>query len=286
MRLIITLLIIMGSLQISLAQEWRGIKPLRSTCEDVKRALGVDKCEYPNSEYRWQGETVTVGFIMCPCPTLCYHVSSGWNVPIGTVGGITRKLRNKPLPISDFNVDSGKWKKTYTDFIGQVLYNNYEQGISLDTVNGKIFTIQYYPPIHKHRDLLCPRCSVPPPPDAEEPNPSTWFSAYDDTSLEKEEKLLDSFANKLKEQGLDFKGYIVAYDSCRERGVAVVRAERAKKYLVDSHGIDDSRVNVIDGGQRSEMSIELQVRASSLPPPRTFSSTYPVAVQPPKRRRQ
>lgn len=279
MRLIIALMIIMFSLQISQAQGWRGIKPLRSTCEDVKRALGVDKCEYPESVYRLQDQTVTVGFIMCPCPILCYHVGSGWNVPIGTVGGITRELRNKPLPISNFNVDSGKWKKTYTDFIGQVLYNNYDEGISLDTVNGQVFTIHYYPPLDKHKDLVCPPCSVPPPPNPDEPNPSVWVQAYDKAGSEQEDKLLDTFAEKLKAQGADFKGYIVAYDGCRERGVAALRAERAKKYLVESHGIDNSRIDVIDGGQHEELSIELQVRASNLPPPRTFSSTYPAERQ-------
>ncbi len=285
MRLIIALLIIIGSLQISQIQGWRGIKPLRSTCEDVKRALGVEKCEYPESVYRLQDEIVTVGFIMCPCPILCYHVSSGWNVPIGTVAGITRELRNKPLPVSNFKVDNGKWKKTYTDFIGQVLYNNYEEGISLDSVKGKVFTIHYYAPLNKHKDLACPPCSVPPPPDAEEPNPSIWFGAYGKAGSEEEEKLLDTFAQKLKAQGADFKGYIVAYDSCRERGMATVRAERAKKYLLDSHGIDSSRISIIDGGQRDEQYIELEVRASNLPPPRTFSSTYPVETQRQKPRR-
>jgi hypothetical protein len=212
-------------------------------------------------------------------------VSSGWNVPIGTVAGITRELRDKPLPVSNFKVDSGKWKKTYTDFIGQVLYNNYDEGISLNSVNGKVFTIRYDAPLNKHKDLACPPCSVPPPSDAEEPNHSIWFRAYGKAGSEEEEKLLDTFATKLKAQGTGFKGYIVAYDSCRERGMATVRAERAKKYLVDSHGIDNSRISIIDGGQRDEQYIELQVRASTLPPPRTFSSTYPAERQRHKPRR-
>jgi hypothetical protein len=37
---------------VSLGQEWRGIKILESTREDVKSALGVDKCEYPRSVFR------------------------------------------------------------------------------------------------------------------------------------------------------------------------------------------------------------------------------------------
>jgi hypothetical protein len=279
--IVITVLILMASLDISLAQGWRGIKPLRSTCEDVKRALGVDKCDYPKSVYRFKEETITVGFIMCPCPILCYHESSGWNVPIGTVGGITRD-RRIPLPISDFDVDSSKWKKTETDMIGQLLYNNYEDGVALSAINGKVFTIRYYAPSDKNEDLACPPCTVPPPPDANEPNPSSWFSAYEDISFDQEQKYLDTFAKKLKVPGEDSVGYIVVYDSCRERGEAVVRAERAKKYLVSTYGIENSRIRIIDGGQRDEMQIELQVRARSLPPPGTSSSTYPALKEPRK----
>jgi hypothetical protein len=275
MRLtVIALLILIASPDISMGQGWHGVKPLRSTCEDVKRALGVDKCEYPKSVYRLKDETVTVGFIMCPCPILCYHESSGWNVPIGTVGGITRD-RRIPLPISDFDVDSGKWKKTETDFIGQVLYNNYDEGVSLSAVNGKVFTISYYAPLDKNKDLACPPCTVPPPPHATEPNPSAWFSAYGNIGFDEEEKRLDMLAKRLRAREKDLIGYIVTYDSCRERGEAAVRAERAKKYLVSAHGIDNSRIIIIDGGQRDEMYIELHARARGLPPPRTFSSTYP-----------
>jgi hypothetical protein len=52
-------------------------------------------------------------------------------------------------------------------------------------------------------------------------------------------------------------GYIVAYDSCRARGEAAARAERAKTYLLSAREIDKRRVTIIDGGQRDEMYIEL-----------------------------
>jgi hypothetical protein len=80
----------------------------------------------------------------------------------------------------------------------------------------------------------------------------------------------------LKEHPPDSKGYIVAYGGCRARnGEALARAARAKEYLVTSHGIDSNRILTIDGGQHQTMEIQLHIRKRGLPPPLTFSSTYP-----------
>lgn len=277
MRLIVMLgSLLLAAPSISFAQEWRGIKPLRSTCEDVKRALGVDKCDYPRSIYRLKDETVTISFETCPCPVVCYHQSGGWNVPPGTVGSIIRQLHN-PLPVADFNVDNGKWKTSHTDFIGQVIYDNRGEGVTLSAIEGAVVTITYYPPLDKHKDLLCPKCSAPPPPNAKKDgNPSSWFSAYGGVTFDEEKKRLDEFARKLHDDVRSSKGYIVAYDGCGPpKGEAKARAERAKEYLVGTQGIDSSRIMTIEGGQREEMLIELHIRARDMPPPRTFSSSYP-----------
>lgn len=277
MRLIVCLaLMLLASQGISYAQEWRGIKPLRSTCEDVKRALGVDKCEYPRSIYRLKEETVTIGFVMCPCPLVCSHQSGGWNVPAGTVGGITRQL-HKPTPVADFNVDSDKWKAMETDFIGQVIYTNYEEGVTVSSIEGNVDTVSYFPPLYKYKHLLCPDCSVPPPPNADkEVGLSSWIHGYDELAFDEEKKHLDKFATKLKEHAPDSKGYIVAYGGCRTpKGEALARAERAKEYLVNTHGIESNRIITLDGGQHKTMDVQLHIRKRGLPPPLTFSSTYP-----------
>ena len=134
-------------------QEWRGIQLLRSNCDDVKRALGIDRCEYPRTTYRLNDETVTVSFESCPCPIVCYHESSGWNVPPGTVGSIIRQL-HKPLPIANFDVSSRKWTTQHTDFIGQVIYDNKDDGIRLSAIEGAVVTITFYPPLERFKDLL------------------------------------------------------------------------------------------------------------------------------------
>ena len=261
--------------KVSFAQEWRGIKILKSTCEDVKRGLGIDKCEYPRSVFRLKEETVTISFEMCPCPIRCYHQSGGWNVPPGTVGSIVRQLR-VPLPLSNFSIDA-QWTAITTDLIGQVIYRSKEQGIELSVIDRKVVTVTYYPSLEKtnNKDLVCPPCTVRPSAGADKNERSSWFSTYGKVDLAEEEKRLDTFADKIKANGKTSRGYIVTYDSCRERGEAAVFAERAKKHLLDIRGIAGNRIIIIDGGQREEMTIELHVRPRRLPPPRILSSTYP-----------
>ena len=272
---VLAILLFLGSSDIVDAQQWRGIDILKSNCEDVKRSLGVDKCSYPESTYKLSEETVIVIFESCPCPILCSQSHGGWNVPPGTVGSIIRQLR-KPLPVADFNVENDKWKRTTTDFDGQVIYNNQDQGVRLSTMQKMVESITYYPALIKHKDRLCPPCSVPPPAiDDDRAIHSIWFNAYGNIDLNEEQKHLDAFAENLRKKGAELIGYIVGYDDCRSQGEAVTRAERAKQYLLRTQGIDRSQIVVIDGGQHDEMSIELHLRLRTQPAPQTSSSTYP-----------
>jgi hypothetical protein len=281
--MLLAILLLLISSDIVAAQQWRGIEILKSNCEDVKRSLNVDKCSYPESTYRLPDETVILTFESCPCPVLCSQSHGGWNVPPGTVSSIIRQLR-KPLPIADYNVEDDKWKRNTTDFDGQVIYNNQEQGLRLSTMHRMVESITYYPTLVKHKDRLCPPCSIPPTTDdADQAIHSIWFDAYGNIDVAEQEKHLDMFARKIREQGEAVLGYIVTYDGCRERGQAAMSAERAKNYLVNTQKVDSSRIIVIDGGQRDEQYFELHVRARALPPPRTFSSTYPIETKRPKR---
>lgn len=273
--IVIALFILATSWATSSAQEWHGIRLLESTCDDVKRGLNVNKCEYPNSVYKFPKETVTVGFVTCPCPIRCYHAAGGYNVPRGTVAGITRQFLTSVSIEELFDVKNGKWDSFETDMIGEVQYINPDQGIHLYTLDGEVTKAIYYPPSGKHKDKLCLPCTVvPPSPPAK--SETVWLIGYDGVdTADTEEKRLDAFAEELRKQGIDFRGYIVAYDGCLKRGEAAIRAERAKKYLVSTRGIDRSQIIIIDGGQRSGLSIELHVRKSTSPPPQTLSSVYP-----------
>lgn len=272
---IIALLILVASYGTSSAQEWQGIRLLHSTCDDVKRGLNVEKCEYPESVYRFPKETVTVGFVMCPCPIRCYHAYGGYNVPRGTVGGIRRQFFSSVSVEELFDVKNGKWTPFETDMIGEVQYNNPDEGIHLYTINGEVTKVVYYPSADNLKDKLCPHCTAPPPPPPAK-SETVWLRGYSGVdTADTEEKRLDAFAEELRMQANDVRGYIVAYDGCLKRGEAAIRAERAKKYLVSTRGIDSSHIIIIDGGQRNRVSIELHVRKSTSPPPQTLSSVYP-----------
>ena len=256
-------------------QEWRGLKPLHSTCDDVKRALDVDHCEYPRSTYRLEDEIIEISFATCPCASVCYGENRGWNLPPDTVTTIHRELR-KGMPAADFQVDTDKWTKTTTDFIGQVIYSNEELGLRLSAVEGRVLSITHYAPFDRSKQFLCPECSVPEARNADKDvSRSSWFRAYGDVTHDNEKTRLDKFASELKKRAPNSRGYIVVYAGCRaQKGAAKARAEQAKDYVVKNHGIDSHRITTIDGGQRREMLIELHIRAPGLSPPRSFSSIF------------
>ena len=101
--IVIVAFVLLTFADICSAQEWRGIKPLHSTCDDVKRTLGVDHCEYPRSTYRLEDEIIEVSFVTCPCASVCDGENRGWKLPADTVTAIHRELR-KGLPVADFQV--------------------------------------------------------------------------------------------------------------------------------------------------------------------------------------
>src|SRR5688500_15303875 len=194
--IVIALFILVISCTSSSAQEWHGIRLLHSTCDDVKRGLNVEKCEYPESVYRFPKETVTVGFVMCPCPIRCYHAAGGYNVPRGTVAGIRRQFFSSVSVEELFDVKNGKWTRFETDMIGAFEYINGDEGIHLYTINGEVTKVLYYAPSDKHKDKLCPPCTVlPPPPPAK--SETVWLRGYAGVdTADAEEKVLDAFAEK------------------------------------------------------------------------------------------
>lgn len=276
MKRILFLLCFLATFEgVALAQGWRGIKPLRSTCEDVKQILKVEKCEYPDSVLRLEDETVTIKFVTCPCPIACDGLYEGWNVPRGTVAGITREL-HKTIPVAEFQIISNKWNKTYTDMIGQILYDNHESGITVSAIDGNVVRVTYYAPLEQNKNLLCPKCSSTKRQAAATSAHSLWLKGYGDLNFEEEKKYLDEFAIKLQGQGSKAMGYIVAFGGCLSpKGEASKRAKRARQYLVTTHGFGNRRIRIIDGGQHESFGIELHVRTRSLPPPRTLGLTYP-----------
>jgi hypothetical protein len=85
-----------------------------------------------------------------------------------------------------------------------------------------------------------------------------WFDSYGNISWENEKARLDNFAIALQ-QDSNLTGNIVIYAGKRScANEAKDRALRAKKYVVETRGIHESRVKWVDGGYREELTVILQ----------------------------
>jgi hypothetical protein len=88
------------------------------------------------------------------------------------------------------------------------------------------------------------------------PPPPTKFDEYGDIRFNDEKARLDNFAIQLQNQP-GSTATIIAYGSCA--GQAQTRADRAKDYLVNTRGIDAGRITTIDGGCRSDLTVQLWI---------------------------
>lgn len=92
-----------------------------------------------------------------------------------------------------------------------------------------------------------------------------WFDSYGDLSWEDEKARLDNFAIALQ-QDPNLIGNIIVYAGRRScANEARDRALRAKKYLVERRGIQESRVRWLDGGYHKELTVILQPVPSGAP---------------------
>jgi hypothetical protein len=56
----------------------------------------------------------------------------------------------------------------------------------------------------------------------------------------------------------DARGYIIVYAGRRARiGEAKVRADRAKRYLIEAQGVKAERIITVDGGYRERPTVDL-----------------------------
>ena len=110
--------------------------------------------------------------------------------------------------------------------------------------------------------------------------PERFDDQYAGLSRKDEELHLDKIAGSLGKKGSDSVLYIVAYagrSACISE--AEWRANRAKKYLVETHGIPDDRIVAVDGGFRENLAIELFVLAKNACGPFPTPTVRASAVQ-------
>jgi hypothetical protein len=243
------------------AQGWRGIVPLHSSCDDVKRKLGIAECQ--NRTYDLVDSKVSILFSDGRC-------ASGWDVPAGTV--ITLDIHSKvPQRISDVSLDPSYRKVIDAHLPGLTRYENDDRSVSI-TVSPEGFVTEYfYGPSTKDESLRC------------RPQPSgTGSIKFDEYGLipkKEEETRLNNFAFQLKSTDRSFLGYILVYagqlTSIKE---AHQRGVRVKAYLV-KRGVEATRLFIVDGGYREESTVELfvTIRDTIPPTPRPTISRDPSA---------
>jgi hypothetical protein len=108
------------------------------------------------------------------------------------------------------------------------------------------------------------------------------FDEYGNIAFNDEKARLDNYAIQLQNDPTS-TGYIIAYaDRTGPVGQAEARAQRAKDYLVNTRGIDASRITTIDGGCRETLAVELFVCQSGATAP-TASNTVPCEPRAAKR---
>lgn len=103
---------------------------------------------------------------------------------------------------------------------------------------------------------------------------STKLDDFGKLSLEDEQSRLDNFAIMLEKEDIS-QGLIVGYAGGGATPDEIkARLERAKNYLINERGVWPTRLEILEGGQREESTIELWIRPPKAPP---FNPT-PAAV--------
>ena len=266
------LCILFGTLDDAHAKSWRGLVPLHSRCADVKRILGIARCENVNN---LDGEIVNISYSEKPC-------ADGWNVPKGTVITINVIPKKKPA-LTSLKLDMNEYQKvvvTPYDQPSVTHYVNAEEGVDLTIWDGEVESITYF---HTAKDshLQYPN-SLADQIGAGAANNGFSFAQFDKYGrlpVNEENKRLENFALQLRSDPNQM-GFIIAYGARRNRvGEAQAWAAQAKKYLVDVLNIQNERIAIMNGGYREELSIDLFVGPIGQGVPGPYPTVCPSEVQ-------
>ena len=95
------------------------------------------------------------------------------------------------------------------------------------------------------------------------------FDEYGNIRFNDEKARLDNYAIQLQNEPTA-TGTIIVYGSCAGEGQQ--RGDRAKDYLVNTRGIEAGRITVVDGGCRSELTVQLWIVPSGAEAPAVDTS--------------
>lgn len=95
------------------------------------------------------------------------------------------------------------------------------------------------------------------------------FDEYGNIRFNDEKARLDNYAIQLQNDP-SASGTIIVYGTCN--GEAQQRGDRAKDYLVNTRGIEAGRITVVDGGCRSDLTVQLWIVPSGATAPAADTS--------------
>lgn len=129
---------------------WRGITPLHSTCDDVKRAWGVADCTFPTSVYTLPEYRVIVQFES----KTCEEDLRAFRVPLGTVTSIIVSPEGAMRP-SMFGLDLSKYERREdSEIVGVEHYDSRKEGATVNLFKGYVQSLVIYPPASEE-NLSC-----------------------------------------------------------------------------------------------------------------------------------
>jgi len=231
-------------------KSWRGIVPLHSTCEDVKRLLGHASCKADS--YDLGDESVFISFSR----ERCDGDSIRWNVPAGTVLSIDVNPKIKPR-LTDVIEGEARYTQVRDQHVPDIVYyTDKEQGLTLQVFpNGHVGSF-FYGPAAKDSNLRCADSKTEWESLESLRARAMKFDEYGKLTFRKEKVRLQYFAAALRNQPT-VKGFIVVNNSRASRNASRARAERARKYLVNDQGLPAQRIEVVEGNYTKTPTVEL-----------------------------
>jgi hypothetical protein len=261
------------------AQEWKGVKMLRSTRYDVEELIG-NPMKPDGNVYDLKEERVTITYSRGHCAK---SWPFGWNVPEDTVIGISVYLKGMPMP-GDLGIDLSKFKKLDDPHVGGITYHSPPSGeVTIQTdSDGRIVMLSYSPATNNNQ-LLCAEAAARELEikrgEAVSQKPLLNYLVSRTPSTD-EKGLLKYFAEQLSKSPAGSKGYIIAYAGRRARvNEAQGLANRAKAYLVKKLGFEAQNILAIAGGHQEEAQVDLYIVEPGRPKPLTSPTVHPMYVQ-------
>jgi hypothetical protein len=201
-----------------------------------------------NNHEATSSTSVTVAECRCevPCPVVAVSCTDAVDqgAPItfsaSVTGGSASATATYNWSVSAGTITSGQGTPTITVDTA---------GLGGQTVTATV-EVGGYPPACG-RTASC-STQVRPPPVIE----PTKFDEYGNIRFNDEKARLDNYAIQLQNSP-GAEGYIIAYGTCAGEGQA--RADRAKNYLVNTRGIQATRIVTIDGGCRADLTVQLWI---------------------------